>query len=89
MIPNLEEMRVVNGYSLLGFRGVELGAEAIVNYDKEELVAAKDAAGVDVINMSAALGQCTVLNISSMSFCVCSYILLFKFISLIIRWAKG
>ena len=40
----------------VGFRGVELGSEAVSQYSKEQLVAAKDAARVDVVNMASAPG---------------------------------
>lgn len=40
----------------VGFRGVEFGSEVVLLYGKEVLVAAKDAAGVEVVNISAALG---------------------------------
>ena len=41
----------------VGFRGVEFGSEVVLQYGKEVLVAAKDAAGVEVVNMSTALGE--------------------------------
>ena len=45
---------------LLGFRGVEFGAEVVIHFGKDVLVAAKNAAGVEVVNLCAALGQSLV-----------------------------
>lgn len=36
---------------------MEFGSEVVLLYGKEVLVAAKEAAGVEVVNMSAALGE--------------------------------
>lgn len=36
---------------------MEFGSEVVLLYGKEVLVAAKDAAGVEVVNISAALGK--------------------------------
>lgn len=36
---------------------MEFGSEVVLQYGKEVLVTAKDAAGVEVVNMSTALGE--------------------------------
>ena len=36
---------------------MEFGSEVVLLYSKEVLAAAKDAAGVEVVNISAALGK--------------------------------
>ena len=43
--------------SASGFRGVEFGAPVIAQHSKEELIAAKDAAGVEVVTICGALGK--------------------------------
>ena len=42
--------------TLQGFKAVEFGSHAPEEFSKEELVAAKNAAGVEVINISAPKG---------------------------------
>ena len=40
-----------------GFRAVEFGAEVVGQFAKEAVVAAKESAGVEVVNMCTPLGS--------------------------------
>ena len=40
-----------------GFRGVEFGSEVVANCGKDAVLAAKESAGVEVVNMSTPYGS--------------------------------
>lgn len=42
---------------MLGFRAVEFGADVPDSWSKEQLAAARESAGVEVIGISAQLGE--------------------------------